>query len=140
MKPRYVIVSVVVAFIVGLLIGVHLGVRHARRFVDQLRAELISSHPVTRYKDVVNMPAAIAQVRASAKRLGLEIRDVSALDAHSVQLHMADGPEVRLRWEGMGEDTARSRTDLDRQLQRLTVALKKANDVRAPVHSVDMAQ
>jgi hypothetical protein len=140
MKTKHVIVSVVIAFIAGLLIGEQIGVRQARRFVDQLRAELIPDHRAKSDKDKVNIPAALDQVRTCAQRLGVKISDVAALDAHTVQFRIGDGPEVRFQWEDMGEDTARSHQELDRKFRTLSIALEKANEVRAPVKNVDLTE
>ena len=140
MKTKYFILGVLAGIITGLLIGYHMGSRWTQKLTDQLRAEIRASNSGIDEKKNINMASALEQVRKEAQRRGIELTDVSACDACTVRLRIANGPEVSLQWRDMGEDTAACWRDLDRRFGNLIAVVNKANEAKAPVNHVDMVK
>lgn len=140
MKTRYFVAGVLTGILCGLLIGYRLGSRWTQKTIDRLCAELRFDTGLTNTNKPINMAAAIGQVQTEADKQGLPLADISARDARTIRMRVAGGPEVSLQWRDMGEDTAASRSDLNRRLSELMVVLKKASEAQAAVREVDISE
>jgi uncharacterized protein YcfJ len=141
-KTVYLLVGIWAGLLVGSVIGFKMGSLNSQQIVERIRAEFRSADGGYSTNTVVNMMAALDQARQGARRCGVAITDVIAGSGSSVQLTLTNGTRVLLRWREMGEDTARSRVDLDNKLHRLSVIMAKVASASKPIplNKVDMSE